>query len=151
MKEPVSFFVEGDPKGQPRARACIRGKRAGVYDPGTADKWKAAVAEVWRNVVAPENAPRLSPFTGAVSLRLGFFFRRPKGHYGSGKNAGSLKAGAPNRHAGKPDLDNLAKAVMDVLTRLGAWTDDALVSRLTVSRAWAVGVPGCSISITEIG
>lgn len=150
MKEPITFFVEGDPKGQPRARACIRGKRAGVYDPGTADAWKMAVAEAWRHKVAPENAPRLSPFETAVSLRLSFWFRRPKGHYGSGKNAGALKDSAPRVHTAKPDLDNLAKAVMDVLTRLGAWTDDAIVCRLDVSRGWAQSQPGCQISITEM-
>lgn len=150
MKEPVSFFVEGDPKGQPRARACVRGKHAGVYDPGTADGWKMAVAEAWRHKVAPENSPRFTAFDTAVSLRLFFSFRRPKGHYGSGKNASMLKDSAPRVHAAKPDLDNLAKAVMDVLTRLGAWTDDAIVCRLTVSRGWAQCQPGCQISITEI-
>lgn len=150
MRAPVAFFVEGQPKGQPRARACVRGKRAGVYDPGTADAWKASIAEVWRNVVTPENVPRLQPFETAVSLRLNFFFRRPKGHYGTGKNAGKLKATAPVHHTGKPDCDNLAKAVMDVLTRLGAWTDDAIVPRLTVWRAWADGREGCEITIREI-
>ncbi len=146
----ISFFVEGDPKGQPRARACIRGKHAGVYDPGTADAWKMAVAEAWRHKVAPENAPRLTPFDTAVSLRLAFCFRRPKSHYCSGKNSDILRDRAPRIHTAKPDLDNLAKAVMDVLTRLGAWTDDAIVCRLSVSRSWAIGLPGCQISIAEV-
>ena len=148
MKEPISFFVEGDPKGQPRARACIRGKHAGVYDPGTADAWKMAVAEAWRHKVAP----CWNQFDTAVTLRLTFWFRRPKSHYGTGKNAGKLKEcmGRDMRHhTKKPDLDNLAKAVMDVLTRLGAWTDDAIVVRLCASRNWADGVTGCEILISE--
>lgn len=142
MKEPISFFVEGDPKGQPRARACIRGKHAGVYDPGTADVWKMAVAEAWRCV-------RVEPFTGAVSLSLRFFFKRPKSHFGSGKNARNLKPSAPWRHTLKPDCDNLAKAVMDVLTRLGAWEDDCRVNQLYVHRQWTEISPGCEIRISE--
>jgi len=47
-----------------------------------------------------------------------------------------MKPKAPERHTSKPDADNLAKAVMDVLTRLGAWTDDALVWDLSVKRRW---------------
>ena len=57
MRELLTFFVEGDPKGQPRARACIRGKHAGVYDPGTSDNWKMCVAEVWRRVSSAEPVP----------------------------------------------------------------------------------------------
>lgn len=148
MRDPVMFFVEGDPKGQPRARACIRGNRAGVYDPGTADGWKMAVAEVWRNVVTAEDRPAVPPFDTAVRLSLAFYFRRPKGHF---RANGALKESAPRHHTGKPDLDNLAKAVMDVLTRLGAWADDALVSTLLIRREWATGRPGCGIHIREEG
>lgn len=144
MREPISFFVEGDPKGQPRARACIRGKRAGVYDPGTADAWKMAVAEAWRSKVQP-----VDPFQGAVCVALRFRFRRPKSHFGSGKNSRNLKPSAPATHTAKPDCDNLAKAVMDVLTRLGAWADDCQVCQLYVHRGWTEVSPGCEIRISE--
>lgn len=147
MREPVEFFAPGEPKGQPRARACIRGKRAGVYDPGTADAWKHAVADAWRSQVAREDAPHVAPFETAVQLKLTFYLRRPKGHY---RANGEVKPSAPRHHTGKPDIDNLAKAVMDVLTRLGAWTDDALVCNLHVVRRWADGtLPGCRVAIAE--
>lgn len=149
MRETITFFVEGDPKGQPRSRACIRGKHAGVYDPGTADAWKMAVAEVWRNVAKRDT---YGPFETAVSVRLVFYFRRPKGHYRTGKNAGILRDGLSVFHTGKPDLDNLAKAVLDVLTRLGAWKDDALVNQMIVERLWAReghNSAGCQITISE--
>lgn len=145
MREAVQLFVEGDPKGQPRARACIRGKHAGVYDPGTADAWKQAVAEAWRSKVAPEHAPPFRPFCTAVKVILSFYIRRPKGHFG--KNG--LLPSAPVHHTQKPDTDNLAKAVLDVLTRLGAWTDDKLACTLLIRRQWADVSPGCSISIRE--
>lgn len=52
----------------------------------------------------------------------------------------------------KPDLDNLAKAVLDVLTQLGVWRDDAQV----VSGSWeklyhAVGGrSGCHVVVEEV-
>lgn len=144
MREPVQFFAHGDPKGQPRARACIRGKHAGVYDPGTANAWKHAVADAWREVCRAES---VEPLASAVALSLTFHFRRPASHL---RKDGSLKPSAPVHHTSKPDADNLAKAVMDELTRLGAWTDDKLVCRLVVERKWAALLPGCSISIREV-
>ena len=139
MTEPVTFFVQGDPKGQPRARACVRGKHAGVYDPGTADGWKLAVADGWRQQDRKE-------FAAAVRLNLVFYFRRPKSHF---RTDGTLKPGAPKQHLSKPDADNLAKAVMDQLTRLRAWADDRLVCTLTVRREWAKTEAGCHIIISE--
>jgi len=43
MREKLSFFVAGIPKGQPRVKAFSRGKHAGVYDPGTSDGWKLLI------------------------------------------------------------------------------------------------------------
>jgi len=40
----VSFQVAGEPKPQPRPRAYRRGAHASVYNPDSADAWKAAVA-----------------------------------------------------------------------------------------------------------
>ena len=142
MSTILSFHVPGLPKGQPRARACIRGKHAGVYDPGTADSWKHAVADTWRTL------PPREPLTGAVSLTLEFALPRPKNHY---RTSGALKDSAPMLHIGKPDCDNLAKAVCDVLTRLGAWKDDALVWSMNVRRRWASDLrpSGCQIIIED--
>ncbi len=132
MSEYLSFFVPGLPKGQPRVKACIRGKHAGVYDPGTADAWKMAVAESWRYTKMPT-------FIKPVRVTLECIFPRPKSHFGSGKNAQTLKLSAPLFHTSKPDADNLAKAILDVLTRLKAWQDDSLVFDLRVIRQWDNG------------
>lgn len=138
----ISFVAHGLPKGQPRARATIRGKHAGVYDPGTANEWKHAVADAWRLLKRP-------PVSGPVRLTLEFGFPRPKGHFGSGKNATAIRPSAPVCHTSKPDTDNLAKAVMDELTRIGAWGDDAAVWNLTCLRRWESSIypKGCIITI----
>jgi Holliday junction resolvase RusA-like endonuclease len=73
---------------------------------------------------------------GAFDVQLTFFFRRPKSHYGKG---GHVKGSAPIRHVSKPDADNLAKLVLDRITRGGRiWRDDSQVAKLCVEKYWAI-------------
>jgi Holliday junction resolvase RusA-like endonuclease len=123
---PLSLFIAGLPKGQPRPKACIRGRHAGVYDPGTAEEWKCIIRQEvkakWDGV----------PFSGPVHLNLVFNMPRPQSHFG--KNG--LKVNAPRHHIGKPDADNLTKAVMDALSNLGVWDDDSTVAMLVVDKRY---------------
>ena len=138
----LRITVEGIPKGQPRVRACIRGRHAGVYDPGTADEWKACVRGA-----ATDAAMNRGPILDAVALHVVFRMPRPKAHL---DKDGDVRRGfmfAP--HAQKPDIENLIKAVMDALTNVGVWRDDAQVNRLTVDRVWCPrhARPGCDITL----
>lgn len=137
----ISFFAPGIPKGQPRPRAFIRGKRAAVYDPGTAEAWKGDIAIAWRDAGFPK------PIEGCpYRVELSFRFPRPKHHY-TGK--GILKPSSPDWHTSKPDIDNATKAVLDALTHLQLWKDDDAVASLTVSKTY--GSPtGCLIHITSL-
>lgn len=126
----LRFFAAGQPKGQPRPRAFSRGGSARVYDPGTAEGWKSCI------VLAGKSERPRQPLTTPLYVFLDFLMPRPKGHYRTGKNAGKIKDGSPYHHTGKPDADNLAKAVLDAMTQDGWWTDDALVVRLGVSKRY---------------
>lgn len=124
----ISRFVVGLPKGQPRPRAFARGGKARVYDPGTAEGWKSEIALAFLDVVGP-------PLAGPLVVKLDFNFPRPKAHT---KKDGTLRPGMPQVwHVQKPDVDNLAKAVLDALTTIGLWHDDAQVAVLEVSRKWS--------------
>jgi Holliday junction resolvase RusA-like endonuclease len=133
----MNTFIYGDPKGQPRARAFARkmGAKhvARMYDSDVADAWKRAVdIGIERELKA---AGALDP-VGAFEVKLAFFFRRPKSHYGKG---GHVKASAPVCHVSKPDADNLAKLVLDRITRGGRiWRDDSQVALLRVEKYWAI-------------
>jgi Holliday junction resolvase RusA-like endonuclease len=133
----MNTFIFGDPKGQPRARAFARkmGAKhvARMYDSDVADAWKRAVdIGIERELKA---AGALDP-VGAFECKLTFFFRRPKSHYGKG---GHVKASAPICHVSKPDADNLAKLVLDRITRGGRiWRDDSQVAKLRVDKFWAI-------------
>jgi len=60
-----------------------------------------------------------------------------------------LKLASPLNHECKPDLDNLAKAVLDAMTVGGWWGDDCQITDLRVRKEWAgVGqLAGCGIEI----
>ena len=137
----VTLRVSGLPKGQPRPRAFARNGMVRMYDPGTAEGWKQAVAVAARNAGVKTDAP--------VSVEMVFHMQRPTSHMGKGGIY--VKPSAPVFHAQKPDVDNLAKAVLDALTTIGAWKDDAQVCRLLVSRQWNFGGIGeCVILIEEL-
>ena len=40
-------------------------------------------------------------------------------------------------HTAKPDADNVVKAVMDALTQIGMWRDDALICEQQVTKDYA--------------
>jgi hypothetical protein len=68
----------------------------------------------WKRAIAAEVGPLvLEPETGAVRIDATFYVRRPGGHYGTGRNAGTLRSSAPafptKRSGG--DIDKLARAL----------------------------------------
>jgi Holliday junction resolvase RusA-like endonuclease len=107
---------------------------ARLYDSDVADEWKRAVD---LGIEREHNAkPFVLDSVGAFDVKLSFFFRRPKSHYGKG---GHVKASAPVCHVSKPDADNLAKLVLDRITRDGRiWRDDSQVALLRVDKFWAI-------------
>ncbi len=122
----LEIHVKGEPKGQPRPRAVRRGFRAGVYDPGTANNWKALVREAAKDKLQRYPGLLVTPiFRGPVRVEITLWFPRPKSHF--------LKSGiretAPTYHTGKPDRDNCDKAILDALgaEELQIWRDDAQV------------------------
>lgn len=66
------------------------------------------------------------PLEGPVALNCIFRMPRPKGHYGSGRNAHVLKPNAPTHPITKPDCTKMVRAIEDALTGL-AWLDDSQV------------------------
>lgn len=136
MRLLVDVFACGIPKGQPRPRAFARNGKARVYDPGTAEAWKGAVALA----VGPR-----APVTGPVRVDLAFAMPRPKAHLDS---RGRIKDSAPGYHTGKPDADNLAKGCLDALTTMRVWQDDAQVASLRVTKRYDEGGSwGCAITV----
>jgi Holliday junction resolvase RusA-like endonuclease len=141
MNQVIAFFVPGNPIAQPRPRACVSGGRtrrafARVYDSGTADNWKRTIT-IYANPHRPKE-----PLAGPIAVDLIFRLPRPKSHF----NRHGLKPGKPYYHTAKPDRDNLDKAVLDALTKVGMWHDDAQVCRGSIAKAYGP-VPGVHVTI----
>ena len=65
------------------------------------------------------------PVTGPLAIGAHFLFPRPKGHYGSGRNAGKLKDSAPEYVTKAPDTDKLMRLLCDAVDIAGICEDDA--------------------------
>ena len=76
-----------------------------------------------------------SILTGPVQYKMIFYFRRPKSHYGTGRNAQVLKASAPEFHTKKPDHVKLARAVEDALTGI-IWKDDSQIYSSLITKKY---------------
>lgn len=144
MRVPIVFFVEGKPQpaGSKRAFVIKNTGRAIVTDANPKSRdWKIDVqhaASIFRDDMEG------NLFQGPILLALYFFLERPKGHYGSGKNAGVVKAAAPRYPTGKPDVLKLARGVEDALTGM-IWRDDAQIVAERLFKRYAA--PGEQIGV----
>ena len=86
------------------------------------------------------------PLDGPVSLYMTFAFPRPQ------NRIWKTKPMPKELHIKKPDLDNLAKAVMDALNGI-AWGDDAQVNHIVMDKFTVQGgvEPYTTIVITPGG
>lgn len=106
----------------------------------------------WREAVRAETQRAMNgrpPLEGAVQVDASFYLPRPKSHYRTGRNAHLVKDRAPRRPCTPPDLDKLARAVLDGLTEGGAWLGDGQVALLVTSKDYVhTGHPaGCEINV----
>lgn len=115
--------------------------------------WRAAVAVYARQAMGPRRLLLDVP----LAVSMVFTLPRPAGHYGTGRNAGTLKASAPLRPAGYPDVSKLARSTEDAMTTAGVWADDARVAEYTrLAKVFpgedpdALARPGVRVTITPI-
>lgn len=119
----VTFTVNGvaQPAGSKRGFVNHKTGRVIITDDAKKSRpWKAQVADA---AIAAMDGPLLS---GPLELVVTFTVPRPKGHFGKGRNAGTVAASAPPFPTVKPDLTKLVRAVEDALTGI-VWRDDAQV------------------------
>ncbi len=66
-------------------------------------------------------------FDGPLVIDLRFYRLRPMSHYGTGRNAGVLKASAPTRPINAPDTGKLARGTVDALKGIVLRDDSQIV------------------------
>lgn len=128
----VMFYAPGKVETKGSARGFVVNGRAVI----TNDNPRA---KAWAKVIAGEARKAMlgrAPIEGASSVRLDFYIDRPTGHYGTGRNAGKVKASAPVWPAVKPDVDKIARCALDALTSV-VIADDARVVSLKARKLYA--------------
>ena len=133
----VTFFVNGVPQPQGSKTGFVQGGRAVIVDknPKLLKPWRAEIGRVAAAAWA-EYGPG-SPLDGAVQVKAVFVFERPK----------SVKREHPSV---RPDVDKLARALLDGITDAGAvWKDDSQVTRLDVRKRYG-SAPGVLVTVEGI-
>lgn len=130
----IRFVIPGEPKGKARPRATVIGGHARVYTP----KDTATYENLVRLAYSEQNGGE-PPLRGPVMIEMTFFFAPPKSAYWpvNKKHSGELRNGwEMRRYTSKPDIDNLAKTVMDGLNGV-AFVDDSQIWRITASKMYS--------------
>lgn len=90
--------------------------------------WRKLVSEKVAEVMVGQEAFLLQP----VVADFTFYMRRPKSHFG----ARGLLPSAPKYPIRTPDVDKLARAIMDSITDGRAWDDDARAVDMNVRKRY---------------
>lgn len=123
------FTVNGTPRPQPRPR-FVKGHVVSTADPGTR-LWRAKVVAVCAEL------PKLPDKT---PLSVEMVFRMP--------SAKTERINLP--HLSTPDVDNLAKLILDAMQDANMLPNDSAVSRLLVLKRWSLpGDAGVSVQIAN--
>lgn len=101
-------MVRYDQSGQP----ITKNGRVLTFAKDSNEKSGPWMQEVRGTAVA---AHRGGLIRGWLKVSLNFYYKRPLGHYGKGRNEGVLKASAP-AYPSQKDVDKLARAVHDGLS-----------------------------------
>jgi len=119
----ITFSVPGEPVPQPRSRVSTRGGFARAYVP------KAHAVHAYRQAVCVmAKAAGLTATGEPLNVVIDAVFMRPKSHV----NKSGVKPDAPRLP--RPDVDNLAKAVLDALQDVMG--DDTNVARLVIEKSY---------------
>ena len=124
----ITFTVPGPPHGKGRARSTRGGRH---YTPAKTVQYEAMVAKCARAVKPRE------PFAGPVRVRLVAYRARPAtpGPMHECRRTDTMLYGRVSCTAA-PDVDNIAKAVLDGCNHAGVWTDDRQVAELVARKVW---------------
>lgn len=139
----IRFHVPGTPRPKGSKRHVGRGVM--VESSKHLPEWRSRVALAAQAARRTRSGAPI-PHGAAIRVDMTFTFLRPKGHYGTGRNAGTVKASAPTHHTVKPDIDKLERAILDALTGV-LWEDDSQVIAVTKHKRYGTDA-GVTVTVT---
>ena len=132
MPKTLTFQVPGEPI--PKARPRFNSRSRQVWTPKRTELAELRVEQAARRAYRP-----IGLMTGPLRVDLAFVLPRPIGQAGSYSTS-------------VPDLDNLAKLVLDGLNTADVWRDDCQVAELQAVKTLAIaGSPvGTTVTVVEL-
>ena len=123
----IHFKIEGKPVPQGRPRAVRMGAGVRMYDPPKSKVYKQMVAAKVRSYMKING---IQTITEPLAVHLNFYFTPPKSY--SKKRIRAIEA-KEELFTKKPDLDNLAKLILDSCNNL-LFKDDSQIIGLTIGK-----------------
>jgi Holliday junction resolvase RusA-like endonuclease len=133
----LAFSMSGEPRGKGRPRVDTRGAFPRMHTDGKTARYERSVQKV-----AMAHMVGRTPFAGPVSVSLRFRLPIPKSLPKVTRAAMAAGEIAP---AKKPDLDNMAKAILDAMNKV-VFLDDAQVVRSFQTKVYAEQ-PGVDVRV----
>ena len=141
MSRKIEFFVPGAPVGKGRPRAARRGAGVVMFTPEKTAGYEALVAAAASNAMRAEAGPLFTgPLEAVLEMRIPIPASWSKAH----KAAALAGTELPTS---KPDIDNVAKAILDACNGV-VFRDDAQVVMLVATKAFS-DEPGVRVVIRE--
>ncbi len=161
LDEALVITAYGTPVTQGSIRSLGAGRPSVHSNAKRLKPWRVTVKEAaldaMVDALTDEDPQWPWPLDGPVAASLLFCFARPAGHYGTGRNSGQVRPGAPSYPAnkGSGDIEKLVRACFDALTDAALWHDDSQVvkqqaDKLYVGDEDALDRPGVRIEIRPV-
>jgi len=130
------IIVKGDPKGKARPRVTRGGQH--TYTPGATKDYEKLIQVSFRQ----QNGQKKE---GYLSAGIKAYFKIPKSYSKKKRQDALDNKIMPDK---KPDIDNIAKCILDALNGL-AYEDDKQIVYLVISK-WYSEEPRVEVNISEL-
>ena len=136
----LKIMIPADPVGKGRPRASTIGGKARLYTPKKTAEYEKAV-KIKTHVAMAGRAPSAAPIEAEIWVMM----RIPESWSMRKKDAAVNGDALP---CTKPDLDNVAKIVLDAMNGI-AYHVDRQITDLVIRRRYGVGEPCVLVYLTE--
>ena len=143
MSDAVVIKIPGVPVAKGRPRVRMAGKRPMTYTPSKTREWENVVTRYAVAAMREERGRR--PFEGILFVEITFHMPIPASWSKKKRDEAELQL-----HARRPDIDNLAKAVLDALDGV-VFKDDGQIATLHLQKLYAEDEPGVTAYVEETG
>lgn len=139
----IKIFMDPPSATSQQKRACRTSFGIRFFDPPNVTQARRNYNNALRAAIRGVKLPANLPFNGPVSVSILFAFAYPTGTAIKHRMDLAYKIT-------RPDCDNSAKLLIDTITPLGFWHDDAQIAHLTVEKRYTVTTPFINVVIRDL-